>query len=660
MTLTLLALGLFALLAPGVTRDMEALYAGIDPAQPYLDLRRPLLALVRFPLALLGVSALVLGPGLMLARGLGLARSLATWLLFGLLASLLVLPPFVGLVQGLAGRPFVGAPFVLGLMLLSALLGAWSRRRAGRHEVFEWTPAVRRELALLVLGTLALAVLGVPKLFWESFNGDGAHAFEASRLLLHRPLPFWPAGAGDVSAFPGLNSVLFTWPNAWFLAAFGEVPAGVRLPFLPMLVVLYAALVAVIEHGPGRALGGAARALIGLGLLSYALVMAFSATYDPYCSDVGLPATQDTLVMITFLGLVAAFQRGRLGWTALAAALSLLASPAGPMLLGAWLAGIVLGARERRLALAARALLCVLVAFVATAGLPTLIAWLGLPAPGGEHGAGKLLDKFKLLQFTDLRRVLFVIVPAGIYPVLGLFAWRRADASVRALIVVVVLVFGVYYAIAFVSLHYFVPAMLLPLAIFWRHARTREPESHAAPPRAAYPLAFALALASVALALPRTSAIYTAAREVGESIEVRGLADYEDMQPGAFRAADLLAGLFTLGWLPQVPAEAYAGSPLAWNHYARRAPPGVPKVHLLLGREAGPGPGVALSRNDTASLHVLDPGAWEAQRVRRPRDCRGLGLYDIPRDVLFGRPQAAERFRILDVPALLGRASGDR
>jgi len=57
-----------------------------------------------------------------------------------------------------------------------------------------------------------------------------------------------------------------------------------------------------------------------------------------------------------------------------------------------------------------------------------------------------------------------------------------------------------------------------------------------------------------------------------------------------------------------------------------------------------------------AELFVLDPAAWQEQRTRRPADCRGLGLYALPRDVLFGRREGFRHFPILDVRALLGRA----
>ncbi len=649
----LIALSLLSLLAPGVGRDMEALYEPIDPGQPYFSWADPLLLYVRMPLAVLGALALVMTPGLILARSLRLASSLAEWLFLGFVLSLIGLSALAALVQGLLVRPLTGEGFAavsIGASVLLALHAAW--RRPGTDDPLADRRS-RRELVVLTAAALLFVVALAPKFFWESFNGDGAHAFEASRLLLHQPLPFWPAGAGNVGVFPGLNSALFTWPNSWFLHLFGENEGGARLAFVLELAVLYAALVAVIETGrPGARLSGPARALIGLGLASYGLVMAYSATYDPYCSDIALPATQDTLLVVCFLGVVLAFERERTGWLALFCFLTLLASPAGPMLLGAWLVAVALGWRERRWPRLLRCAACVAAAFLASALLPHLLAALGLPAPGAEHRAGELLKKLRYVQLLDVQRLLFLIVPAGIYPVLGLFAWRRGDDLVRALIAAALLVFGFYYRIAFVSLHYFVPAMLLPLAIFWRDRLARP---GAGPSRVALGACFALALGAVALGLPRSSAIYTAAREVGERIEVRGLDGYERLRPETLRASDLLVDLFTLGWLPEVPERAYAGSALSWNHYAHRARPVERPTYLLLGRSVGTGPGQALSRNEAVELYVLDPEAWQAQRTMRPTDCRGLHLYALPRAVLFARPEAHDRPGVLDLRAWIGK-----
>ena len=44
-------------------------------------------------------------------------------------------------------------------------------------------------LGLVLLIPYAALCLLAPKFYWDSFNGDGAHAFESARLLLGQPVP---------------------------------------------------------------------------------------------------------------------------------------------------------------------------------------------------------------------------------------------------------------------------------------------------------------------------------------------------------------------------------------------------------------------------------------------------------------------------------------
>jgi hypothetical protein len=499
---------------------------------------------------------------------------------------------------------------------------------------------------------LFLVVL-TPKFFWEGFNGDGAHAYESSRLLLHQAFSFWSPDAGGVANFPGLNSVLFTYPSSWFIRLFGHHEASARLPFVLYLIVLHAAVVSVARNGFGRPLGFAGHALISLGLMSFGLVMSFSTTYDPYCSDIALPATQDALLMICFLGAVLGFVRNEVGWMLLFTLFTLLASPAGPLLLGTWLLGILLGFRSRPFKKAA----LFAVGLVASAGLlavlPGILGSLGLPTPGGEHDTGELLRKFRYLLFSDFGRFAFLVVPCGIYPILGVFTWRWTDDVVRALTVVILLVFGTYYLIAFVSLHYFVPVMILPLVVFWR---CRQPSAWRRP-RTAMALCFLAASCSVVLALPTSTSIYTATREVGASVDVGSLPGYQEMEPQFFAATRLLDRLFPYDWHQDVPERSYGGSPLAWAYYAQRAAGGDGTKNYILSRSDSLPPVGArlLATEGAASVYVRDPRLWKAHRTMRPAGSNGPAIYAISRDILFKRRRALKRYAIIDVQAWLRR-----
>ena len=630
-------LSLLALLAPFVGPEAVALVDRVDVRQAYFPTFRPLLLYVGLPLAVLGSLVAVLAPGLLLALALGGCTSTSVWVLQGFALSLVATSLPVALVQAAAGRPVLGLEFAAILLATTVAAAALLLGRVGSGKELRY-PAGDLPRALPLLGVpLVFLIALLPKFLWESFNGDGAHAYEASRLLLHRALPFWPEGAGNVANFPGLNSALFTWPNSWFLRLFGECEAGVRLPFLLLLLVIVAAVIAVVEHGRPK-LGTVGHALIWMGLCSYGLVMAYSATYDPYCSDIGLPATQDTLVMICFLGVVHGFLARATLWTAVWALFTLMSSPAGPMLLAAWFAGVVIGYRKRPWGRIVLYLGTVAGCVVLTAVIPKALAILGLPTPGGEHDAGALLKKFWFLLATDYQRWLYLILPCGIYPVLCLLSWRKADEPARALMAVTALVFGMYYVIVYVSLHYFVPAMILPLVAFWRIHRARD---WSVAPVAA---CFVAATVSLVLGLPKGTGIYTGTRQVGATMDVTAFGGYARMEPEPFRAIMLLEELFVDGWLPEVPDEAYAGAALSWNYYAHAAGDGIPKTYRLAPAGGG-APGIdPVADNEVAELFVLDPDRWQEHRTLQPIGSQGRGVYAVPRDMLFRRPPVRERF----------------
>ncbi len=648
----LLLLGLPALLAAQAGHAVWSLFDQVDPAAPYFSGLAPGLLYVALPLVVLSSLVLVMTPGLLLAAALGRPDSPEEWLLKGFALSVVVLGAATAAVQAVLGRPLVGTGFVTlaSTCSLAAAVLAWWR---AKRDPFPLPSCGLGYLAALVGVPLLFLVALIPKFFWEGFNGDGAHAYEATRLLLFQSLPFWPEGAGNAGAYPGMNSLLYLLPGSWFLRLFGEIEASTRLPYLLFMGLLFAAVVGVAREARREHLRFADYALIWMGIVSFSLVMAYSATYDPYCSDIGLPATQDALLLACFLGLVLAFLRDEKGWMVLWSAFTLLCSPAGPLLLGAWLAAVVLTFRPRpwrRIGF-----LCggVAACMALMAAAPALLAQVGLPAPGQEHATGALLSKFRYVLPTDFRRLLFLVLPCGVYPALALIQWRRADDAARALLVVTLLVFGIYYLMAFVSLHYFVPAMVLPLAIFWRSQRTVEWKL-GLPAVAA---CAGLALFAIVVALPRSAAIYTGTRTVGASLDASRLEGYEHMDASYFRGMQLLEDLFVPGWGLDVPQTAYAGAALSWSFYAQRAPRDEQETTYVLANAKTPAPKGALrvATDGEASLWVLDEDCWESHRTMQPAGSRGHSVYAVPRDLLFRRQRAFERYRIIDVKGLISR-----
>lgn len=633
-----------SLLAQQIGPAFDELYHQVDHGSPYFPSVSPLLVYIGMPLVVFGSLVLVMLPGLLAAMALGASRTVEEWVVKGFAISLVGLSAVTQLVQALVGEPLTGYGFIATVAACSGLAGFALARRISAGAALV-SPSAGSVLGLLVVPLLFLVAL-VPKFFWEAFNGDGAHAYEASRLLLVQATPFWPVDSASGGMYPGANTFLFTYPTAWFIRLFGSYEIAARLPLLAYLTVLYAAITAVATSGR-PALGSAGRGLIWASVVSYALVMSFSGTYDPYCSDIALPATQDTLLMACFLGAVLAFVRRELIWSWLFLLLTLTGSPNGLPLAGAWLVAVLLTHRPapwRRAGFWAAALgaamLCVVV-------MPTLLGVLGQNPAGGEHTAGHLLKRFRFVMPFDFSRFAFLVVPGGIYTVLGVFAWRRMDAVTRALWLVTGFLFAMYYLMAFVSLHYFVPAMVLPIAAFWRHHRPGFWVRRGLG-LAACSLAVAAALW---LSLPRGTAIHVAAREVGELLEVRDQPDYASMENGYLHAPLLLTDLlFPMDLDLDVPERRYGGSPFAWNYYSNRAGAARTPNYLLTGADSPPPPNtVLIGSSEGVALYVRDAALLEQHRHMRPADSNGRALYAFSRDILFKRGQAADQYYLIDL-----------
>ena len=123
-----------------------------------------------------------------------------------------------------------------------------------------------------------------------------------------------------------------------------------------------------------------------------------------------------------------------------------------------------------------------------------------------------------------------------------------------------------------------------------------------------------------------------------------------------------LRELFSPGARPEVPAEAYGGSPLVWLHYASQPrAAGTPKNYVLAPVEAEPPDGAEeIARAELSAVYVYDMQRWQADRARQPLSSRGKAIYDVPRNVLFFRGPDSYRwgfFRARSVAArFLGRA----
>ncbi|MDH3733627.1 MAG: hypothetical protein OEU54_08835 [Gemmatimonadota bacterium] len=639
------------LIDTGAVASASALYEAAEVGNPYFVPRHAVLLYVRVPLVTLSACVLILSPGLILARALGRDQSLDRLVIYGFGLSLVVLAALTSTLTAIGIAPSGrGFATVLALTSLAALVVLAQARSSAVGRIEEGvSPAT---LASYAVPVLILVAALAPKFLWESFNGDGAHGFEASRLLLHGPLPFWDPAAGAVSRFPGLTTMLFTFPASWFIRLFGEVEAAVRLPFVLHLVALYAAICALVRSRRGSVLVARDRWLLWLGLAAYTLVMAFSASYNPYHADIALPGAQDTLFLACLLAFMGAFADEDLPGLALFLVLSALALPSWAVLIGLWLAAVVLLWRPipwRTVVFAGG--MCVLVV-LALAVVPRVLARLPLPAPGVEHTSGQLLERFQYVRLTDWQRWLFLIVPGGILPALYLIAWKRQDAVARALTIVAVGYFLFFYVQAYTSLHHFLPAAVIPMATLWRD------DLQGAGGRRLRIGALGLGVLAVVLALPANSGIHLHGKHVGYSIEDRR-GGYDEGEPGSFSSGHLYWTLFGRILSDDVPDAGYGGSPLVWNYYSNHAPENRRAAYVITAA-ASPSPpgGILVASDETADLYVLDESVWERDRNYVEEGSLGR-LFAIPKTVLFRAAGAGADEGVHDLSGLVRRLRGD-
>lgn len=583
------------------------------------------------PLVALSGSVLFLMPGLAVSAALGAASGLGRWLVCALAVSLVLVSALAGVLGAVAPGLAHGAPFGACVALLGAVSLAWLlvRIRSGSHR--PWPARLGPLIAPTLLVPWALLAFLAPKFHWESFNGDGVHAFESMRLLLVQSTPFWSEAAGEIRGFPGVTSMLFAFPGAWFLRLFGENEGAARVSVVLYLAGVFGGVAALAEHARG-ALRASDAWLVWGALALYLLVMAFSASYDPYSADIALPATQDTLTVACVLGAIAASLRAERGWTALFTLLAYVSLPSGLMLLGLWLIAAFLFVRPRPVrglvAVAAALIACALAARFA----PAALAAFGAPRPGGEYES--LLSRFAYLQVADGRRLLFMLAPCGLIPGLALLAWKRFDGVSRALALVTLGYFAFFYVQAYVSLHHFVPAMLLPLAAFWRSGPVADVQSGGATRWAV----FAGLLLATWLSWPASWRPLVHARHVGERLQA-DVEGYERSAPASLAAASALRALFPSGLSPEVPAASYGGSSYIWNRYARRGatPESSASVDYWLRPEDASAPEGAerVATRDGFALFVRDHATWRADATPDLPYPPGAKLYAIDRGRLF-------------------------
>jgi hypothetical protein len=644
------------LLDPDVVSRTTNLFLRGGFTNPYFFTKHAVTIYLWTPIVILSTFILFLSPGLYLSVALNSSKKIGRWILTAFALSILTISGITACLQSLLGVPIRGRMFCYLVGLISLVCFGLLLFRIFSGFPIRWglnQPRSTSTLVSMALIPFLLLIIFAPKFFFENFNGDGIHAFEASRLLLVQPLPFWPTSAGDIASFPGVTSMLIAYPGSWFIRTFGEIEASARLPVLLYLVVLFCVIIELAELQREKLLRIEDKGLIWLGLIIYFIVMAFSATYSPYSADIALPATQDTLLMVCFLGFTFAFISGNAIWEFFFLILTLISSPNGFLLIGLWLFSLVLVWRPIPWRTIVKTTVVTLGCLIFFAIVPLVLSALSLPTPGQEYGLVALMKRFAFLQWADWQRILYLVIPCGIFPALILFfVWKRQDRIARVFTVLTMIYFGFFYFQAHISLHHFSPVMLLPLLVFWRNDFILHSQR-----RKVLLLATAITgIVALVISLPKSFAPDTNARMIGTFVDNR-IQGYKSLNPEVFKGSDILHNIFPYGWDPRVPKESYGGSPLVLNYYSFHFTGLLEDTNYVIQKiHETPPPGTKLmSMEGNFALFVRSESIMASHKAIRPSAPVGSPIFSIARGILFRSVPLTEGPPIINVVELLKR-----
>ena len=413
------------------------------------------------PLLSLGLALAWWLPGALWAAVLFRPRHLATWILHGFVVAFLLNSATLAAAKAAGGFELDARAHLLaiGLSHLVAFIAFAMSQRAPLGEL-----SGRGLAGFAVALPLALTALLVPGIFWTNLSDDGQEALFMGESLQRAFLPSWPTKSGQVGL--GVGMFASAWMNEWFTGLLGRFDAVPRLPFITLVPVVLAGVWECVRVAQGRLRGEAAFALtLGVGLVAY--VLATSAGYNPYFCEIASPAAFEFLLLAALLATLASILDGRWLMALPSVAIAVLARPT-PLLILALGFGVALlikgGARKRWLVGCALGIVvCVGLAFAHQR------FYLPLVGEGSSgYGSASVLSRFRFLRLFPYERFLFALVPCGVLPWLAVIFWKKLDAEARRLWLVSLLYLLTFVFPAFVSLHHFAPAMVLPLIVLGR------------------------------------------------------------------------------------------------------------------------------------------------------------------------------------------------
>jgi hypothetical protein len=657
---TLVNLGIFllvCLLTAIFLDDTASRAARLYDAQPapvgwYATTRLATLYLLT-PLVITAITASLMMPGVLLLLSARRQMHVGELLLkaFGLsfLAHVVTLSTLKAFTDG----PVSGTQFEAALATLLCASYVWLLIRSGKDNpalaIFSDHVSRRRLIWFIAIPALFTAAL-LPSIFWQELNPDGFEAMEIGRTLSELMLPAFPTESGTLGL--GIGMVPMAFPINWFMLLSGPLEAATRLPMAMYLVTVFAALLAFIEYKSPRQLKPAEELVILLALAGFTVTMSFSSGYDNYFTDISSPAAFETLTIIFILASGYFLITGMYRWYLPFTVAGFLARPT--MLLFVLLLGIAIALiyREHRRARLVMTALAVGTWIALVIGYENIFLASAAGAAEPGYSSSSIIDRFRYLTLHDVHRFIYAAVPVGLLPALSLLAFRWQDDIARCLTLVTAGYFFVFFVPAFISLHHFVPAMIIPLIVLWRlivaHADRMLPAVTTG----------AVTLVCVWLSLPQDFHISRTFTGIGERMAFQ-IGDYHGDYPAyrqAIAGSELLYTLFRPDWEVDDPAQELVGDNHLLYYASQEKMPGQTIDYRVLPPDAAPPDSfVRIAADDTGSVWVRDLAILEADRSNPPPTGYRSLLYDIQPDTLFpyrGVPVRNYDFNIGGLPLI--------
>lgn len=653
----------------GQTVGLYELGAG---PKPYFVPERALLLYLLTPLATLAAAMMFMAPGLMLAAAVGRQKGLAFWLIAGFGFSVAAITLATTVLQAATGNVLKGWDFWLLVVSVGMIaFGALAARVLGGGGIALRPGKDREDIAVALMLFLGCLILLSPKFYWENFTGDGHGALQFARLFIHRLWPFWPPEAGVIAQAPNLSMVLFIAPESWFVRLWGETEFAVRAPYLLYLALLYPVLAGLIRTGRTALLRLPDHLLIAGALAVYTVTIIYSGGYNPYFGDSPMPAARETLAIAMFFGFVLALAENRFAMMLATGVMAAITIPTG----GLWLGLVALAtwvvwpktpqmgsAQSERGQRVRRAFVVIGLVLIIGGVVPKLGGLFGLPYPDdGEFGPRAIINRLRYVVLTDWQRLMFVIVPCGIVPILAMFTWRRQDAVARVLVLASVVFFVFFYVQGYrVLLHHFAPVMLVPLVVFWR-SPLLEAGPLAVPLR---PVAGLGIIAALWLAWPQEMKMHGHDRAIGQLVETSGPVfgtstpdsaagdRFRGFDPRALNVAHHLLGkLFPIGFKNADPKERFFGAPLVWWYYSEFPKPAGQKINYRVKplADATPADGTLFEQFEGYGVYIADEALYAQNRGMIVPTDTGAQIFVVPRERMFGGGAQSGPMRVFDL-----------